>query len=156
MVGNELKPTQGKPGDTGASSFPSASHPQPPALPPACVASASGSIFARFFTLVPRSLLGNRTETLASAVKSPLFFFPRQFFARALQSWKPGTTGNPGALLYYPTSARSLGSCLCLLFCLFVCFYWFLSHFTFRVSSPIRITLECKEIVPFSSRQSPL
>ena len=49
-----------------------------------------------------------------------------------------------------------MGSCLCLFLCLvllvFVTFYG-----SFVVcSSPIRITLECKQIVLFSSRQSPL
>ena len=80
MVGSELNGTRGKrggkPGDIGASSFPSSF----------CVASVSGSIFARSLTLIPRSLYRNRTETLASQAKSPLVFFLRQFFAYALQS----------------------------------------------------------------------
>ena len=69
MVGSELNRTRGKrggiPGDIGASSFPSSF----------CVASVSGSIFARSLTLIPRSLHRNSTETLASQAKSPLVFF---------------------------------------------------------------------------------
>ena len=69
MVGSELNGTRGKrggiPGDIGASSFPSSF----------CVASVSGSIFARSLTLIPRSLHGNRTERLASQAKLPLVFF---------------------------------------------------------------------------------
>ena len=58
--------TRGIPGDIGVSSFPSSF----------CVASVSGSIFARSLTLIPRSLHRNRTERLASQAKSPLVFFP--------------------------------------------------------------------------------
>ena len=93
MVGSELNRTRGKrggiPGDIGASSFPSSF----------CVASVSGSIFARSLTLFPRSLHRNRTETLASQSKSPLVFFPRKFFARALQSERLQQA--PGSLVSY-------------------------------------------------------
>ena len=56
-----------------------------------------------------------------------------------------------------------IGSCLCLFVC-FCCFFIFadvychILHLRFFVMcfSPIRITLESKQIVPFSLRQSPL
>ena len=57
-----------------------------------------------------------------------------------------------------------IGSCLCLFVC-FCCFFFVFAdvychilHLRFFVvcSSPIRITLESKQIVPFSLRQSPL
>ena len=126
------------------------------------VSGVSGSIFARFFALVSRSLLRNCTKTLAWAVKSPLFFFPRQFFARALQSESLEQQASP--------EPSSLGSWLCTILplpgawapasaCSFVftgfCHILRLGSFVV-CSSPIRITLECKQVVPFSSRQSPL
>ena len=73
MVGSELNGTRGKrggiPGDIEASSFPSSF----------CVASVSGSIFARSLTLIPRSLYRNRTETLASLQVTYRFFFVVNF-----------------------------------------------------------------------------
>ena len=59
---------------------------QPPLV---CVASVSGSIFARSLTLImdnsiPRSLHGNRTERLASQARSPLVFFFLVNFSLAL------------------------------------------------------------------------
>ena len=152
MVGSELNRTRGKrggiPGDIGVSSFPSSF----------CVASVSGSIFARSLTLIPRSLHRNRTETLASQAKSPLVFFPRQFFARALQSERlEQATPEPSFLgtwlfsilpLTGPRSLVLLGSCLCLLFVfVFVVFFFIFAdvychilHLRFFVvcSSPIR------------------
>ena len=121
MVGSELNRTRGKrggiPGDIGASSFPSSF----------CVA----SIFARSLTLIPRSLHRNHTERLASQAKSPLVFFPGQFFARALQSER---------LEQAPTSARtqepSDDRLLPLLVCLFFLFFFFsflLSIVTFYI-----------------------
>ena len=117
MVGSELNPTQGKRGG------------KPPLVTHVCVASASGSIFARFFTLVPRSLFRNRTETLASAVKSPPFFSPRKFFSRALQSeslehqatLEPSSLGSwLCSILPLPGAYIVMSSCLCLLVCLFL------------------------------------
>ena len=107
-------------------------------------------------------MLRNATETPASAVKSPLFFFPRQFFARALQSESLEQQASP--------EPSSLSSWLCTILplpgawapasaCSFVftgfCHILRLGSFVV-CSSPIRITLECKQIVLFSSRQSPL
>ena len=160
MVGSELNRTRGKrggiPGDIGVSSFPSSF----------CVASVSGSIFARSLTLIPRSLHRNRTETLASQAKSPLVFFPVNFSLALfnLNAW------NKHLALQYPTSARTqepsddrllpLLACLFLLFffIIFADVYCHILHLRFFVvcSSPIRITLESKQIVPFSLRQSPL
>ena len=92
MVGSELNPTQGKrggkPGDIGASSF-----------------RGFREYFRAVFALVSRSLLRNCTKTLASAVKSPLFFFPRQCFARALQSESLEQQATP--------EPSSVGSWLC-------------------------------------------
>ena len=125
MAGSELNRTRvkrgGIPGDIGASSFPSSF----------CV----GRIFARSLTLIPRSLHRNRTERLASQAKSPLVFFPRQFFARALQSKRlEQATPEPSFLgtwlfsiqpLPGPRSLVMIGSCLCLFVC-FCCFFLFL------------------------------
>ena len=127
MVGSELNRTRGKrggiPGDIGASSFPSSF----------CVASVSGSIFARSLTLIPSSLHRNRTVRLASKAKSPLVFFPRQFFARALQSERlEQSTPEPSFLVTWlfsirplpePRSLVMIGFCLCLFVC-FVCFFF--------------------------------
>ena len=161
MVGSELNPTQGKrggkPGDIGASSSPSSSHPQPAqqALP---------GVFSHGFSL---SFLFLCSETarkhLLRRLSHPTFF-PRQLFARVLQSESLEQQATP--------EPSSLGSQLCTILplpgawapasaCFFVCYYWFLSHYTFRVffvvsSSLIPIRLECKQIVLFSSRQSPL
>ena len=141
MVGSELNGTRGKrgviPGDIGASSFPSSF----------CVASVSGSIFARSLTLIPRSLHRNCTETLASQAKSPLVFFPRQYFFRALQSERlEQATPEPSFLVTWlfsirplpgPRSLVMIGSCLCLFVCFCFVFFYFcwclLSHFTFKV-----------------------
>ena len=160
MVGRELNRTRGKrggtPGDIRVSSFPSSF----------CIASVSGSIFARSLTLIPRSLHRNRTETLASQAKSPLVFFPRQFFARALQSERLEQATWLFSILPLPAprSLVMIGSCLCLFVCFCCCCFIFadvnchILHLRFFVvfSSPIRITLESKQIVPFSLRQSPL
>ena len=168
MVGSELNRTRvkrgGIPGDIGASSFPSSFS----------VASVSGRIFARSLTLIPRSLHRNCTETLASQAKSPLVFFPGQYFFRALQSERlEQATPEPSFLvtrlfsirpLPGPRSLVMIGSCLCLFVC-FCCFFFVFAdvychilHLRFFVvcSSPIRITLESKQIVPFSLCQSPL
>ena len=165
MVGSELKPTQGKrggkPGDIGASSSP------PPLVTPSLRSKLFREYFARFFTLVPRSLLRNRTKTLAPAVKSPLFFSTGQFFARALQSesLEQQVTLSPSSLELAPGSVVSYfcqepsDGLLPLLVRLFVftgfCHILRLGSFVV-CSCPIRITLECKQVVPFSLRQSPL
>ena len=161
MVGSELNLTRGKrggiPGDIGTSSFPSSF----------CVASSSWSIFARSLTLIPRSLRQNHTETLASQAKSPLVFFPSSIFRPPSSIWTPGTSTWLFSILPLPgpRSLVMIGSCLCLFGC-FCCFFLFLLmsiichilHLRFFVvcSSPIRITLESAQIVPFSWRQSPL
>ena len=160
MVGSELNGTRGKrggiPGDIGASSFPSSF----------CVASVSGSIFARSLTLIPRSLYRNRTETLASQAKSPLVFFSSSIFRSRSSIWTPGTSTWLFSILPLPgpRSLVMIGSCLCLFVC-FCCFFFIFAdvychilHLRFFVvcSSPIRITLESKQIGPFSLRQSPL
>ena len=140
MVGSELNPTQGKrggiPGDIGASSFPSTSHSKP-------AQQALAGVFSRSYSL---SFLVLCSETV------------RKHLLRRL--------GHPGAFiswllaLQYPTSARSLtGGLLPLLVRLFVftgfCHILRLGYFLV-CSCPIRITLECKQVVPFSLRQSPL
>ena len=135
-----------------ASSFPSSF----------CVASVSGSIFARSLTLIPRSLHRNRTERLASQAKSsPLVFFPRQFFACTLQSegLEQGTP-EPSFLGTWLFSILPLPACL-FVFVVFLIFddvYCHILHLRFFVvcSPPKRITLESKQIVPFSLRQSSL
>ena len=133
MVGSELNGTRGKrggiPGDIGASSFPSSF----------CVASVSGSIFARSLTLIPRSLYRNCTETLASQAKSPLVFFSSSIFRSRSSIWTPGTSTWLFSILPLPgpRSLVMIGSCLCLFVC-FCCFFFYfcwclLSHFTFKV-----------------------
>ena len=125
LVGSELNRTRGKrggiPGDIGASSFPSSF----------CVASVSGSIFARSLTLIPRSLHWNRTERLAS--QSPIVFFPRQFFARALQSERLEQA--PGSLVSYLCQDPAPASASLFVFVVVVFYFcWcLLSHFTFHV-----------------------
>ena len=166
MVGSELNRTRGKrggiPGDIGASSFPSSF----------CVASVSGSILVRSFTLIPRSLHRNSTETLASQAKSPLVFFlvnisPALFnlnawnkLPRSLHFLAPGSLvsdlcQDPGAQWLLSLLVCSF---LLLFFFIFADVYCHILHLRFFVvcSSPIRITLESKQIVPFSLRQSPL
>ena len=130
-MGSELNRTRGKrggkPGDIGASSFPSSF----------CVASVSGSIFARSLTLIPRSLHRNRTETLALLQVTYRFFFPGQYFARALQPERlEQATPEPSFLgtwlfsilpLPGPRSLVMIGSCLCLFVC-FCCFLFIFAH----------------------------
>ena len=102
MVGSELNPTQGKrggkPGDIGASSFPSASHPKP-------AQQALAGVFSRGFSL---SFLVLCSETV------------RKHLLRRLSH--PGAFTSWLLALQYPTSARSLvmGSCLYLFVCLFL------------------------------------
>ena len=131
-MGSELNRTQGKrggiQGNIGASSFPSSF----------CVASASGNIFARSLTLLPRSLHRNLTETLASQANSPLVFFSSSIFRSRSSIWTPGTSTWLFSILPLPgpRSLVMIGSCLCLFVCFCFCFFYFcwclLSHFTFK------------------------
>ena len=96
----------------------------PPLVTQVCVASSSGSIFARFFTLVPRSLFRKRTETLALAVKLPLFFLLVNFSPALfnLKTWNNRLPWNlhllaPGSVLSY------LSLFVCLFLLVFVKFY---------------------------------
>ena len=161
MVGSEFNRTRGKrggiPRDIGASSFPSSF----------CVASVSGSIFARSLILLSH----------------PSFFFLVNFspalfnlnawnkLPRSLHFMAPGSLvsylwQDPGAyflLQVHRARVVMIGSCLCLFVFLGFSFiladvYCHILYLRFFVvcSSPIRITLESKQIVPFSLRQSPL
>ena len=135
-MGSELHRTQGKrggiQGNIGASTFPSSF----------CVASASGNIFARSLTLIPRSLHRNLTETLASQAKSPLVFFSSSVFRSRSSIWTPGTSTwlfsilpLPGPRTQEPSNDRLLPLLVCLFLFLFLFFYFcwcLLSHFTFK------------------------
>ena len=156
MVGSELNPTQGKRGgklgDIGTSSFPSASNPEP-------VQQALPGVFSRGFSL---SFLVLCSETarkhLLRRLSHPSFFFlvnfsPALFNLKAWNNRLPWSLHllAPGSVVSYRNLCQ--GSCLCL----FTGFCHILRLGSFVVcSSPIRITLECKQVVPFSSRQSPL
>ena len=134
MVGSELNGTRGKrggiPGDIGASSFPSSF----------CVASVSGSIFARSVWL---SFLALCTETAQKRLLhrlSHFSFFSLSIFRSRSSIWTPGTSTWLFSILPLPgpRSLVMIGSCLCL-FVRFSCFFFFyfcwclLSHFTFKV-----------------------
>ena len=163
MVGSELNPTQGKrggkPGDIGASSFPSASHSKP-------ALQALAGVFSRGFSL---SFLVLCSETarkhLLRRLSHPPFFFLVNFSPALfnLKAWNNRLAQSlpllaPDSVLSYLCQAPSDGV-LPLLVPLFVftgfCHILRLGSFVVS-SSPIRITLECKQIVLFSSRQSPL
>ena len=120
MVGSELKPAQGKPGDTGASSFPSASHPQP-------AQQALLGVFSRGFLL---SFLVLFSETarkhLLRRLSHPSFFFLVNF-SPALFNLKAWNNRQPQSLSVLSYLCQEPGL-LPLLVCLFVCFYCFLSH----------------------------
>ena len=163
MVGSELNPTQGKrggiPGDIGASSFPSASHSKP-------ALQALAGVFSRGFSL---SFLVLCSETarkhLLRRLSHPPFFLvnfsPALFNLKTWNNRLPGSLDllAPGSVVSYLCQEPS-DELLPLLVRLFV--FTGFCHIlrclgSFVVcSSPIRITLACKQVVPFSSRQSPL
>ena len=164
MVGSELNPTQGKrggkPGDIGASSFPSASHPKP-------TQQALAGVFSRDFSLSFHVLCSETARKhLLRRLSHPPFFFLVNFSPALfnLKTWNNRLPGSlhllaPGSVVSYLCQEPSDGV-LPLLVRLFV--FTGFCHIlrclgSFVVcSSPIRITLACKQVVPFSSRQSPL
>ena len=119
MVGNELKPTQGKPGDTGASSFPSASHPQPYPQP---AQQALPGVFSRGFLL---SFLVLCSETarkhLLRRLSHPSFSFLVNFSPALfnLASLEQQATLEPFCIILPLPGAWALASA-CLFVCLFV------------------------------------
>ena len=161
MVGSELNPAQGKRGgklgDIWASSFPSASHSKPAqqALP---------GVFSRSFSLSFLVLCSKTARKhLLRRLSHPSFFFlvnfsPALFNPKAWNNRLPWSLHllAPGSELSYLCQEPGLLPLLVRLF-VFTGFCHILRLGSFVVcSSPIRITLECKQIVLFSSRQSPL
>ena len=108
--------TRGIPGDIVASSFPSSF----------CVASVSGSIFARSVWL---SFLALCTETAQERLLhrlSHLSFFSSSIFRSRSSIWTPVTSTLLFSIIPQrgPRSLVMIGSCLCLLVC-FCCFFYF-------------------------------